>query len=140
MDISSLVPGDVTYYLDRFNRVDYKAAFAEYKSSCGDFLSSFDESDAEAAAEQLVTELDGRIKGLWKSRKLLDLQYFLIMYLSPYLLSDSSGKGAALSEALCRRWRSAHPQNAYEPGSYEELASGFNDTVLGFKLNIGRGK
>lgn len=136
----SLIPEDVYCYLESFNRRKYKDAFATYRENCGDFLTRLDTADIPEAAKRIVSEIDGRIMGIWKKRKLLDMKFFLVIYVTPYLLSEKSEKGRALAEALREEWLRSHPNNTYELGIYEDLADGFNDTILGFRINIGKNK
>lgn len=134
-----LLPKDIYFFLESFNRRKYKDAFTAYKENCGDFLTRLDTTDIPEAAKRIVSEIDGRIMGIWKKRKLLDMKFFLV-YVTPYLLSEKFEKGRAFAEALREEWLRSHPNNTYELGSYEDLADGFNDTILGFRINIGKNK
>jgi len=95
------------------------------------------EADAAEMANGIVRYIDSRISGLWKKRKLLDMRYFLVLYVIPALLELNSDGSHRLVLALHDCWLKTHSGQDFEPMRFSEIASGFNDTVLGFKIPSG---
>lgn len=136
-DFELLIPNNVNELLNSFNRMDYKDAFAGYAAGCRGFTEGLREWESiDAAADEAVKYMDGRITGLWKKRRLCDMRYFLLVYISPALLADGSEDALAFAKALQRAWSASHPGEGYEMTTYEELAGGFNHTVLGFNADF----
>ena len=140
MNFNALIPAAIGDYLNAFNRTDYSIAYERYVNGLKDFFRELSAcADPKAAAEDVIAYADARVTGLWKKRKLCDMQYFLMLYASPALL-DASDAGRELAEAIREGWCARHPDAVYRLGTYAELSSGFNDTILGFKLPGGGSK
>jgi len=132
-----IIPLNTAEYIDRFNRTDYSTAFGRYSTQAGDALAEALEADAAEMANGIVRYIDSRISGLWKKRKLLDMRYFLVLYVIPALLELNSDGSHRLVLALHDCWLKTHSGQDFEPMRFSEIASGFNDTVLGFKIPSG---
>lgn len=134
MNFDILFPADISDYLNAFNRMDYSAAFERYESSLNPFWEGLSLcGDTGSPVENAVQSAERRITGLWKKRKLCDMQYFLMLYMTPALIGHSE-QGRLLAESIQEQWCSRHPDAAYGLGTYAELSSGFNDTILGFRF------
>lgn len=135
MEFLSLFPKNMPNLLDRFNRMEYVDAFAEYRRISHPFMDTLAlTEDIPALARAAVSALDENVRGLWKKRQLCDQRYFLILYVSPMLLEEGTEKSKAFLSALREAWQELHPKLGYEIASYGELSSAFNDTIMGFKI------
>ncbi len=133
-EYEKIIPQNTGEYLDCFNRMDYAAAFERYVKSCdGAARALMACGEYDKVSAQLVEYIDSRITGLWKRRKACDMKYFLMVYTVPMLLLYDS-EGRTLASSLHDCWVGAHPDNDFGTVTHAELASGFNNTVLGFTI------
>ena len=136
--MKALIPENYAEYMDRFNRRDYAEAFAHYRDTSAAFVQELCAAvDLQGAADEAVRYIDSRIKGLWKKRKLLDIQCFLMFYVSPMLLDKQEERAERFAALLKESWIRCHPDKGYEIESYDKIAEGFPNRILGFSIPDG---
>lgn len=115
-------------YLHRFNRMEYEAAFANYKAAHMPFFSSVGPDGAGAAADDVLRRTEALIR-FPRSRKLvlIDMQRFLSLYLVPAALASGIPEAAAFAALLRERWNERYPDHRFGACIYEELEAGFRD-------------
>lgn len=136
MDFEKYVPSNVSKYLEGFNRRKYPGTMKAYLDENREFFSEIEHCEnIDAVAKELVSWIDGRVKGLFRKRQLCDIQYFLLAYAAPAALRQNTEKSAAFAEAVKNAWVASHPDMPYECTTIEKLSDGFSNSVLGFSLN-----
>lgn len=118
--------------LQEFSRDGYAAAFGSYCGDCADFFASLREEDVKNAAEQLMGFAESKLpRRLGRKPMLFDLRSFFCVYLCPAALKHG-GASALLAEALADEWNGRYPDFSFEPGRFEDIASGFRTKPFGF--------
>lgn len=130
-------PENYTEYVDHFNRTDYKNAFSRYSEKISESAQNNREMlESSEFAQGLTDYMISRAKGLWRKRKLTDMQYFLMLYLTPYVLNQDIPDRREIVDSIQKQW-SEKTGDSYSIGTYKELSEGFNNTILGFKISSG---
>ena len=139
--IESLLPAvqEGKAWSHRFTKKEYPQAFQEYQAR---FAPLFKEAFQSAGEEGLPALAEALLNGLaegWRRQRFwnrtaaqLDDKQMLVSYLSPMLLEIGAGRFCCL---LRDGWAARWPKEAYLTGTFEELNSGFRNTVLGIPLD-----
>ncbi|MBR5094375.1 MAG: hypothetical protein IK095_04705 [Oscillospiraceae bacterium] len=125
--------------LDRFDYDHYQRDFAEISAAVAPFFDALPEDPAPYAGE-LLRQLAERRAALPRAKRemarLQDRQV-LALYLGP--ASRKHGERAeALLRELARLWAEERPREAWVPGDYEQILSGFDRDIEGWVRRLFR--
>lgn len=138
MNFDLLVPQNINDYLNNFNRVGYAKTFERYCDAVAGFMSGLEScGNLNRAAEELVDQLDARVKGLFKKRQICDIEYFLMEYACPAALKFGTEKSRAFAETLCEVWGQRHPDFKFQLATFELFRDNFSNAIFGIKMNWG---
>lgn len=131
-----------TEYLKRFDRRQYAKAFQEYGERFGPLftqtLRDCGEAGLPALAESLMAELEAgwRRQKLWNRTSVqMGEKQMVVAYLSPMLVALPEPLGTAFAKALRDAWSARRPKDAYRIATFEKLASGFHNTIMGIDVS-----
>ena len=130
MDYTILIPDQMSYFLNGFQKTTYPTCFADYCRIAAPFFESI--TDPEQAAAELVDWIDAHPGKFFRKRRVADRQMLMLQYTAPAAVQ--AGKGD-FAYALSRAWSNRHPDFPFRVGTYEVLLSGFNTTLLGFPIH-----
>ena len=138
MNVDLLVPQNINDYLNNFNRKAYDKTFGQYCDGIAGFMNELEScGNLRRTAEELVDQLDARVKGLFKKRQICDLEYFLMEYTGPAALKFGTEKSRAFAEALCEVWGQRRPDARFQLATYELFRDNFSNAIFGIKMNWG---
>lgn len=126
MDYTLIIPGDVRYFLDGFQKKRYSQRMEEY---C---LLAEPAFSGGVDAGSLIAWMEKQVKGLFKAAKRFDQELFLLQYVVPAAIRLGHGD---VAEAINAAWNAAHPDLKFGIATFEELNSSFNTAIMGFKIN-----
>lgn len=125
-------------WVDQFNRVNYQAAFKKYKENfAGSFIKAAKEYcgiDALALCFVNAIEKSWEEEKFWNRKSVkIDEKMVLTVFLSPMLLSLEDELYINLANEISKVWNKRFPKDTYSVASYDEIASGFTDSIFGIK-------
>ena len=127
-------------YLDAFDARHYPENFAAFSEAAGPLLTAITPEDAEPQAQKLLEALARRYEGLSrrerKAARFRDKE-ILTLFLTPAALA-LGGTAEAFAGALNRLWTARYPREPYGMGTYETILRGFDPTLLGIPLTLGK--
>ena len=132
-----------TDYLKRFDRHQYDKAFREYSERFGPVYAEAIRSAGEAGLPQLAQTLMEALEAGWRRQKFwnrttvqISEKQMVVAYLSPMLLElGDQPLGTGFAKALRDAWSARRPKDGYRIASYEKLASGFRNTIMGIDVS-----
>lgn len=130
---------DCAGWLSRFTRLDYEAAFLEYRDRfLPDYLTAVDEA-GEARLPALADALLDAMEARWKAERFwnrtavrTDMKQVIVGYLTPMLLSEQATR--PLAAALRDGWKRRRPKDAYHAAGFDSIRAGFKRKILGFEV------
>ncbi|WP_295581895.1 hypothetical protein [uncultured Oscillibacter sp.] len=128
-------------WLKNFQRREYRDAFRSYTERFGPPYMAEAERRGEAGLPALAEELLDALEAGWKRSRLWDRgalrageKQMVVVYLTPMLLGLESPGCRRLAELLQAAWQERWPRDGYRTASYEEIQSGFRNTIMGFEI------
>ena len=106
------------------------------RTELGQLSDSFNHMIAKTA--DLMDELEAgwRRQRIWNRTSVqINEKQMMVAYLSPMLVELEAPLGVAFAKALRDTWSARRPKDGYRIASYEKLASGFRNTILGIDVS-----
>ena len=143
MSLEQLAPAvRETDYLKRFDRHQYENAFREYGERFGPLYAEAIRAAGEAGLADLAASLMDELEAGWRRQRIwnrtsvqINEKQMMVAYLSPMLVELEAPLGVAFAKALRDTWSARRPKDGYRIASYEKLASGFRNTILGIDVS-----
>lgn len=127
--------------LEGFQKKEYEKTFPDYMKMhmqiLGDLEDAYIYSEdrqelLQSLAELMVVsvqkELDKEPKKRKQTKRLMDINMILVVYLCPALLKANPHSGEAFAKALIEEWKRAFPRTNLHIASYEEIEAGFKQS------------
>jgi len=137
MEINKLIPEKYFYYLEKFTRSAYKAAFEQYCSETAGVFSALDAQPdmCENAAIKLIGHIESLLPKRFR-RKLIyfDLKRLVFLYVVPAALEHGSEPCLDFVEALQSAWNEKYPNDVLNAAKFDEINGSFNNTIMGFQF------
>lgn len=137
MEINKLIPEKYFYYLEKFTRSAYKAAFEQYCRETAGVFSAFDAQPemCKNAAMQLIVHIESLLPKRFR-RKLIyfDLKRLVFLYVVPAALEHGSEQCYNFVEALQSAWNEKYPNDVLNAAKFDEINGSFNNTIMGFQF------
>lgn len=124
--------------LEGFQKKDYEKTFLEYIEAHSQILRDLEDAYrySDEKEEMLSTLAEEFVRSVKKSmemeprkrrqsRKLMDYNMILVVYLFPALLKQNPHSGEAFAEEVLRVWKKVFPKTNLHISTYEEIEEGF---------------
>ena len=120
-------------HLRHFQRGEYAAAFARFAGECESLFAELTEEKLREETERFLAFAAGELKPrLGRRAKCFDLRCFLCVYLCPAALAYGTETARRFAAEMNEAWNRAYPEFTFEPGSFEDIASGFRAKPFSF--------
>jgi len=135
MSLVETLMENYSYYVQHFNRLEYAELFEKLKSRLDPFFESTDTVNIPALIDELLAFTEGRIRFPWRrSFVLFELQQYFLLYLVPAALDSAYPAAAEFGGLLRQCWNERYPKHSFAAATYEDIASGFENNIFGFKI------
>lgn len=117
------------FYLERFTRFEYAAAFEKLKNELALLLDNAGEEGTDETVSEFMECASQQSKGLFRKNIEIDrFCRFYALYVVPAAMESGFEKfGSALRE----EWNRTYPKNTFAVGNYQEIVSGFRTKPFG---------